>query len=352
MSNDVVIVGVGAMTAVGLTVAETAASSRAGSARFCRIAYQDRDFDPFVFAEVIDAALPQLVDRVSAIPTLTQRVSRMLRLGTTPLLECLEALPAEQRPGLVLALPEIDTNVPLDRARFLAAFALQAEERIDLTRSDAKSHSGRAGGLSAIGHAAQLVRSGYSRFMVGGGIDTYRDLFVLGTLDQERRLKTQTAADGFIPGEGAAFALLTTRQAASELGLPVIARLDSFGAGFESGHLYSAEPYRGDGLAAALTQLFATPMSGPIAEVYSSMNGENHWAKEWGVAYLRHRKAFRDDHRMHHPADCFGDTGAACGPTMVGVAARGIRDGYRQAPTLVYASSDRGPRAALVLSAG
>jgi 3-oxoacyl-[acyl-carrier-protein] synthase-1 len=50
---------------------------------------------------------------------------------------------------------------------------------------------------------------------------------------------------------------------------------------------------------------------------------------------------------MHHPADCLGDTGAACGPIMAGLAALGIAGGYRRSPCLVYGSSDDGPRAAL-----
>ena len=120
----------------------------------------------------------------------------------------------------------------------------------------------------------------------------------------------------------------------------------------EPGHLYSEEPYQGNGLALAVQQLIQSgAMAGPIQEVYSSMNGENHWAKEWGVAFLRNSGGFLYDHGMHHPADCYGDTGAACGPLMVGLAALAIKQGYSRSPALIYGSSDRGLRAALVLSA-
>ena len=54
---------------------------------------------------------------------------------------------------------------------------------------------------------------------------------------------------------------------------------------------------------------------------------------------------------MHHPADCYGDTGAACGALMVSLAALGIKEGYRSSPALVYASSDQGARAALAVAA-
>jgi 3-oxoacyl-[acyl-carrier-protein] synthase-1 len=89
----------------------------------------------------------------------------------------------------------------------------------------------------------------------------------------------------------------------------------------------------------------------PIGEVYSSMTGESHWAKEWGVAFLRTKAAFHEGHGMHHPADSFGDTGAASGPLMIGLAALGIRDRYRRSPALAYCSSDRGARAAVVVTA-
>jgi 3-oxoacyl-[acyl-carrier-protein] synthase I len=81
------------------------------------------------------------------------------------------------------------------------------------------------------------------------------------------------------------------------------------------------------------------------------MNGESHWAKEWGIGFLRNRAAFSERHGLHHPADSLGDTGAACGPILVGLAALGIRDRYRRTPCLVYGSSDRGPRAALAVYA-
>jgi len=212
--------------------------------------------------------------------------------------------------------------------------------------SDA-SHRGRAGGLAAIGQASELIRRGRATFMLAGGVDTYRDLYVLGTLDMEQRVKAATNRDGFIPSEGAAFLLLSRAGA----GVAPLAAVSQVAVAVENGHLYSEQPYRGDGLATAVQQLAqAEAAGGTIQEVYSSMNGENHWAKEWGVAFLRNRSAFGLDHGMYHPADCYVDTGAACGVLMVGLAALGIKQGYRRSPALVYGSSDRGQRAALVVS--
>jgi 3-oxoacyl-[acyl-carrier-protein] synthase-1 len=341
------VVGAGMITAVGLSAAETAASVRAATARFAETSFLDKRCEPFTLAEVPEDGLPELVqDR--AHPGPTAREIRMLRLGAVALRECLKALPrAQPLPGLSLALPEAETAVPWDRAVFLERLAQQAGGVVDQRRSDA-SHRGRAGGLAAIGQAAEMIRTGGAPFMVAGGIDTYRDLFVLGTLDAEQRVKSAANLDGFIPGEGAAFLLLGRLDA----GPAPLARVSWVAQAEEEGHLYSEQPYRGEGLASAIQQLFQSGAAGgPIQEVYSSMNGENHWAKEWGVAFLRSSGAFLPDHGMHHPADCYGDTGAASGVLLVGLAALGIKAGYRRSPALVYGSSDRGLRAALTVSA-
>jgi 3-oxoacyl-[acyl-carrier-protein] synthase-1 len=188
--------------------------------------------------------------------------------------------------------------------------------------------------------------------MLAGSIDSYRDPVILAHLDAAQRLKSAGNMDGCVPGEGAGFLLLTRASTAAAHSVAALASVSPVAAGFETGHLESAEPYRGDGLAAVFRQLTAGgAVQAPVGEVYSSMNGENHWAKEWGVAYLRNKALFQERHGMHHPADSFGDTGAACGPLFVGLAALGIKHGYRRAPVLVYGSSDAGPRSALVVGA-
>jgi 3-oxoacyl-[acyl-carrier-protein] synthase I len=346
MSTELIAVGLGMVTPVGLSAAEVAASVRAGSMRHAESAIMDRQFRPVVLAEVPGDGLPQLHAELED-GGFASREARLLRLAEPALRECLTHLPANApRPPLVLALPEAETSRPLDEVRFLDALAVQAGG-FDRDSSEAVFR-GRSGGLRAIARALDWLRAG-AAFAVAGGVDTFRDLAVIGRLDMEGRLKSETNLDGFIPGEGAAFVLLTLAGSSAAAGLRPLARLSGFAAAVEAGHLYSDEPYRGDGLATAFTAALANGV-GPIAEVYSSMNGESHWAKEWGVAFMRNRSRFTETHGMHHPAEYCGDTGAAAGPLMVGLAMLGLRDGYRRAPCLVYGSSDRGERAALVVS--
>ena len=130
----------------------------------------------------------------------------------------------------------------------------------------------------------------------------------------------------------------------------MVVSIKAVSSGFENGHMYSEEIYKGDGLAETLQKLFqANGKIDPIQEVYSSMNGENHWAKEWGVAFMRNQDKFDTEHNMYHPADCFGDTGAASGPLMIGMAIIGMKKEYIKSPCLITCSSDYSDRAGVII---
>jgi 3-oxoacyl-[acyl-carrier-protein] synthase-1 len=346
---DVVIVSTGMMTAVGLSAAETAASVLAGTMRFGETPWRDHLGDPVTAAAVPTDGLPPVLEALAKEEVLAYREKRLLQLGTMPLRECLKPLGAPGiRPVLLLALPEAETPRPLDRPAFLRRLARQTGGVFE-PGGEGTSFKGRAGGIKAIGQAAARIRAGQANFVLVGGIDTYLDLFLLATLDQEKRLKTVRHLDAFIPGEGAAFLLLASRKAAESARLAPLAAIGASAEGVEEGHLYSDKPYRGEGLAATVQRLQANGAKEPVQEVYASMNGENYWAKEWGVTVLRNASLFGPELGIHHPADCFGDTGAACGLLLTGLATLGMRQGYRRSPCLVYGSSDRGERAALVL---
>jgi 3-oxoacyl-[acyl-carrier-protein] synthase-1 len=184
----------------------------------------------------------------------------------------------------------------------------------------------------------------------------------LRALVDEGRVQTSTPGDRMFPGEGAAFLVLTRADATGGLHAaggappPSLGAIDGVGLGFEPGHMYSAEIYRGEGLSQAFAALFASlgdagaaDASQAVRAVYTSWNGESFWSKEWGVAYVRHQERFADGLRVEHPADRFGDAGAAAGPLLIGLAATALGRGYRQGPCLVFCSSDRGARGAAIV---
>ena len=95
-ADSVVVVGVGMMTAVGLSTAETAASVRSGTMLFSETSIRDHRFEPFTLAEVIEDGLPELVQEVADAPGLTSRRRGCSGLATMPLTG---VSPAEGRSG-------------------------------------------------------------------------------------------------------------------------------------------------------------------------------------------------------------------------------------------------------------
>lgn len=348
MAEAVLVVGAGVVTSIGLSLAETAMSARARIARQRAIEWRDRRCERFIVAVVPDEGLPPL-DAAFAGEHLQYREARMLRLGHVALAETLAALPAGVRVPLLLGLPEHHTTQPLRPPQFLSRLARQAGIPIDIAASVAVAR-GRAAGLAAVRQACARITRGEAEFVLVGGVDSLVDLYVLGTLDLEGRIRGDTVSDGFTPGEGAGFALLASRRAAERHALAPLAQVLGSGFGQEPGHLYAAAPYLGEGLAAAFAALFAeAPPPAPIGCVYASFNGERYWGREFGTAFLRNRAAFAEDHQMEHPAEGFGDLGAAHGAVMFALAAHGLRHGYRRGPVLVYASSDHEDRATTLL---
>lgn len=349
MPEDVLIVGSGMMTPVGLSVAETAASTRSRTARITDIEWRDSRFQRFTVGVVPDDALPELHPDLAGTP-LTYREERMLRLAAAPLQQALA--PLAKYPGripLLLALPEIHTTIPIREADFIRRLALQTGAKLDLTQSSAIVR-GRAAALTALHQAVELIQRGQAKFVVVGGVDSYVDLYILGTLDMQKRVRTEVNADGFAPGEGAGFLVLGAGTAAREYQLPASAKILATATATEPGHIYSEAPYTAEALAGAFQSAFAVA-SGlpPAAFIYASFNGEHYWAKEFGVAVVRNKDRIATDYQIEHPAECFGDLGAAHGAVLLGLAAFRVKQTCSSGPCLVFASSDHGERAVTLL---
>ncbi len=349
-ATDIVIASAGVVSPIGLSLAETAAAARSRTARLREIAWLDRRFEPFIVGTVPDNGLPELAAPLAELP-LQYREARMLRLAHVALEEALAPLqPALGRVPLLLGLPEQHTTLPIDPQAFIARLNVQLPDRLDVARSVAAPR-GRAAALMALREATARLARGDSEFVLVGGVDCLVDLYVLGTLDLQGRIRNEVNSDGFSPSEGAAFLLLCKAATAQQHRLQPLSRLLGSANGREAGHIYSEEKYLGEGLASTFELLLSeAPPPSPIGTVYCSFNGERYWAREFGVARLRQSKSFAPDQTMEHPAECFGDMGSAHGPALAALAAHGVRHGYRAAPCLVYASSDHGDRAASLLA--
>lgn len=343
------IAGIGMMTAVGDCAAQTAASVRAGISRYRESSVYNRNFDPMTLALLPEEALPPLAEILEKVPGLTSRKLRMLRLATPAFKEATQPVLSGTPPPLFLAgaEPLADRPPPVDDA-FLDHLHTQVGGAFDRGTSAVFS-SGRAGGFQALAAGLSALERG-APFAVIGGVDTYLDLYLLGTLDLEGRVLAEGVMDGFCPGEGAGFLLLASEAAAGgqRPGLATFVHLPFLAV--ELGHRYSEEPYKGEGLANAVTGALPPLEGRPVRTVYGSLNGENFGAKEWGVSVLRNKAALAEGFHFEHPADCFGDTGAACGPLLLGLAAFGMSRGYRPGACLVWCSSERELRGATCLA--
>jgi 3-oxoacyl-[acyl-carrier-protein] synthase I len=309
--HKIALAATAAITAVGLTAAQTAASVRAGICRIGAYRFKTRGCRGLSAAAVPDNCLPSPVAHLPLIET------RLLQLaGAT----------ADQ------LAPYRLTGIPLVVGLAPGAFTGYSDpdtlhmigEQIGATLAPGGScliKQGRAAGLMAIEHACRLINDDKADTVLAGGCDTFHDPDLLGRLNITDRVKSRTAMDFFVPGEGAGFVLLQRAGARSDVHIEAPA----IGA-------------------------VCQPIKEKIATVYAGMNGESHWAKEWSHTLLRCSEHFDPAMALHHPAEYYGDAGAAAGPVMTAMAAIGLRRAYLSGPVLIYASSDRGQRCALVIT--
>ncbi len=335
-----------AICSAGRGVEQLWASIRAGLSRIGSSRVLDRHGEPIQMGLVPEEALePELPPEIDSLP-LPSRARRMLRLGV-PALRSVLASAAEPPLRLYLGLPQLS----LEEAPWLRSLSLHlatmAGTSLDVPNCRVVP-SGRAAALLALELALGALERDAKKPVVVGGIDTYLDLKVLAALDAEGRLLGRTVSDGFNPGEGASFLVLAHPEAAGGTGV----RVEAAASAQDPGHRYGSAPARGEGLASAL-ELLRGRLPNPgsmVGSTFAALNGESFDAKQWGVARMRHADFFTPDSSVTHPADCFGDAGAAMGALLLSLGARAMERGERPGPALLWAASDGETRACALLS--
>jgi 3-oxoacyl-[acyl-carrier-protein] synthase-1 len=332
------------LCAIGNGTEQVWASARAGIARIGSSHVMDKHFEPIQMGLVPEDGLGELTPEIDELP-LPSRARRILRLAApsfqavgkdigrpVPVFIGLPALTPAEAPWIVHVPAYLRklTNVP-----------------VDLQRSAIVPH-GRAAGLMALELAMNAVSADPASTVIVGGVDTFLDLRLLAMLDQEQRILGSTVMDGFIPGEGAAFFVVS--GAAAGEGRRVV--VNGVATSMDEGHRYGTAPAKGEGLDLALKHLRqrAGQLPRQIGTTFAGFNGESFDAKMWGVARLRHNDFFSASMVIEHPADKFGDAGAATGAILLSLAARSLSISARPGPALVWAASDREPRACALVS--
>lgn len=335
--------GVGLATPVGDSAAQTSTSVRAGICRYALSRFHNRHYKAMKLALIPDGALPPLPPTASG---LTPRQERLVRLSAMALPEALASLPDGRSAPLFLAGPEALFGLPSPTNDVLRNHVVALGGARISPAAGGLFASGRAGGLAALGAALEFLAQGKFEYALVGGVDTFLDDALLAALDRDDRVLAEGVLDGFAPGEAAGFVLLASDSARARAHRSARVGVHAPGFADEPGHRFSQEPYLGEGLANAVAAALEGG-KGPYGTVLSTMNGESFCAKEWGTAAIRNANALGTQWTMLHPADCFGDIGAAFGPALVGLAAHGLSQQTMKGPCLVYCSSELAARAAV-----
>lgn len=349
-----VITATSVLCAAGGGAEQLWASVRAGIGRIASVPLMDRSFEPIRMGLVPEEALePQLPSELESIP-LPLRARRMLRLAVPALRTVAESVAASPV-RLFLGVPQL----ALADTPWIRGFALHLSKMSGLAIDAPGSRvvpAGRAAALCALELALEALESDPGRPVVVGGVDTYLDVRLLASLEAQGRILRSGVMDGFIPGEGAAFAVLADpasgAKALDEEKNGAVVAVEAAASASDPGHRSGTEPARGEGLAQAVELLRGRLRRAvePVSSTFAGFNGESFDAKAWGVARLRHFDFFAPEMVLEHPADCFGDAGAATGAILLCLASQALSAGDRAGPGLVWSASDGESCACALLS--
>lgn len=344
------VTGMGMVNPAGIGAQAVAAAVQAGINMYSDSPIMRASNEPYKMAFVPEACLPDLK---ADAPESKQQINRnalyrrMLKLGKLALSQLTESINTEQSIPLFLAVPEQRCGRPFPALEpVIKDLSSEIDFSLDLVTSRVFPE-GRASGINALSEAMKVLLNTSLDSIIVGGIDCFMDVMLLAALDKEGRLAGNDVLGGFVPGEGAAFLVL---QKAPKIDVTVSLP----GKGDELGHMYSEELCLGNGLSGAISEALNQAdnvlQSGPVNTILCSMNGEPAHVKEWGTALIRNSDSFADGFELHHPAESYGDLGAATVPTLISLAILGLETGYCQSPLLVWSASDREQRGAVVIS--
>jgi 3-oxoacyl-[acyl-carrier-protein] synthase-1 len=350
VSDKIYIAKTGLITATGWNSEMVGAVFRAGLSAYERANYFTYDHHLITLAQVPEESLPPVSEALAESRKCSLRDLRLIRMFQASAEEIFQGYEGEPVP-LLLAGPENypGLNNQIDKT-FFAALAQQVDLPIDYSISRINS-LGRTGVIDALRHAHHYLFELEYPYVLIGGVDTGQSSAWLQKMDADGRIKSERPglSDSFVPGDGAGCLLLTADPGRALRHNDCLFGLSTPGFAEEPGHIYSDKAYLGEGLHLALRQTLAQlPPSLRIAHLYSSINGESYWIKELGVAITRSSERFHNL-QHEHPADTYGDLGAASGAALISLACYDMRQTPVPAPCLITTASDHAFRAAVCL---
>lgn len=343
--DSICIIGIGAITPVGLDAVTTAAAVRAGISGFQEHPYMiNQEGEPYVLA-MVPSIEPDIVG-----------VERYIELITPSIIEALTPLqhlsPEQHEINVILGLPEQRPGIQDDLAERVTGSvrSINTEHyKINDVRTAYKGHSA---GLMALESASRLLSDGECEFCLAGGVDSYIDSDTLDWIEDNEQLHIPSNAWGFIPGEAAAFCLLCTAKTASQYKLPTKVKLLATATAREENRIKTKTVCIGKGLTSAVSGVLQElPEGVKINQTYCDQNGEAYRADEFGFMLARLSEHFVDPSEYMAPADCWGDVGAASGPLFINLLSVAAEKEYSNGQvSLLWTSSEGGERSAAILT--
>ncbi len=343
--TDIVVVGLGAATAIGESALATAAAVRAGIPNFAEHPYMiDSRGDPFVAA---------MAPYLASVLENERRMIELARMAAKDAMAVVVAVSDLREVGMIVGLPSPRPGLRPDLVtRVGQQLANETFDGIRVTGVKVLPH-GHSAGLMAIGTACRELRDGTAAFLLAGGVDSYIDADTLEWLDDCERLHIPTNAWGFLPGEAAGFCLLCSVATAERHGLKVLGKIAAMATANEPNRIYTETVCIGEGLTQVVRRVLGfMPQGAKIDATLCDQNGEAYRADEFGFMLARTSEGFVNPSDFEAPADCWGDVGAASGPLFVVLAAMAAKKGYAKGPrTLLWTSSESGERSAVLFEA-
>jgi 3-oxoacyl-[acyl-carrier-protein] synthase-1 len=204
----------------------------------------------------------------------------------------------------------------------------------------------RVGAAVALAQARTLLyRDGVEQVLVASA-DSLITSATLSHYLKCDRLLTPRNSNGFMAGEAATALLVGKPRGRNDL------ICTGLGFAIERAHVYSGEPLRGEGLAAAHRSALDeaghdfSDMGFRIAD----LSGEQYYFKEADLALSRLLRTRQEDPELWHPTESTGACGASIGGICLAVAHAAYSKRYASAPrALLHFSNDDGRRASLIV---
>ena len=272
----------------------------------------------------------------------------LVNLGRRALTELISDEFESRHLGLVLNLPESFRQHPGVSGLSASEFATLVESRLPFrfARKVALEEGG-GGSILALTYADQLLERREVDFCVVGGVDSFLNSKDIHRLRVSHRLHEPENPGGLIPGEGAAFVLVSRQTARGSL-----ATIFGIGSAVEPDSVMSARYSQGAGLVTAMRHAVhdSNLTEAIVSFRVSNCNAEHYAAWESSIAVPRFYRSQRERLPVWYTAASVGDTGAASGALAVVVATLAIAGGYAPGPyAMCEGSSESGLRAACLI---